>query len=63
MDDKDTIVRAAEKAQHILTEYLQPGGRDCQKTINELIGTLDNQKVARAVERVDEARTRSDKAS
>jgi hypothetical protein len=44
-----TIKEAVKDAQHALTEYLQPGNRDCEETVNELLTTLENNEVAEAI--------------
>jgi len=48
-DPDETIKEAVKDAQHTLTEYVQPGNRNCDETINKLISTLDNPEVAEAI--------------
>jgi hypothetical protein len=38
-----------DNAQHTLTEYIQPGNRSCDETVNKLISTLDNPEIAEAM--------------
>jgi hypothetical protein len=51
MKDQDRINEAVVRAQKVLGEYIEPGPRDCEQTINNLLDVLDDQKVADAVER------------
>ena len=51
MKDQDRINQAVTSAQEVLGEYIEPGPRDCEQTINKLLDVLDDQKVAEAVER------------
>jgi hypothetical protein len=48
--DQDRINKAVTSAQKVLGEYIEPGPRDCEQTINKLLDVLDDQKVAEAVE-------------
>jgi hypothetical protein len=49
-DDPDkTIKEAVKDAQHTLTEYIHPGNRNCDETVNKLITTLGNNEVAEAI--------------
>jgi hypothetical protein len=49
-DDPDkTIKEAVKDAQHTLTEYIQPGNRNCDETVSKLITTLDNPEIAEAM--------------
>jgi hypothetical protein len=50
MKDQDRINKAVATAQKVLGEYIEPGPRDCEQTINKLLDVLDDQKVAEAVE-------------
>lgn len=50
----DRVIRAAVKeAQAILARYVEPGPRDCNKTINDLLNVLDDEKLIEAMERED----------
>jgi hypothetical protein len=51
MIDQDRINKAVMSAQKVLGEYIEPGPRDCEQTINNLLDVLDDLKVAEAVER------------
>ena len=44
----EVVLNAQKK---ILGEYIEPGPRDCEQTINNLLDILDDQKVAEVVER------------
>lgn len=39
------VTKAVKEAQAILARYVEPGPRDCQKTINELLAVLDEDLV------------------
>jgi hypothetical protein len=43
------VLRAVEQAEEILARYVEPGARNCEKTINELLEVLDDRKVVSAV--------------
>ena len=47
-DPNKSIKEAVKDAGRTLAEYLQPGGRDCEATVKELLMTLDNDEVANA---------------
>jgi hypothetical protein len=51
MSDERLIADALGKAQDILKAYIQPGPRDPEKTINELLAVLDDEKLVAAQER------------
>jgi hypothetical protein len=53
MSADKTIINAVEKAQDILAHYVEPGPRDCEKTINSLMDVLDDGEL---IEAVDEAK-------
>jgi hypothetical protein len=54
MKDPDrTIKEAARRATGILAEYLQPGERNCEVTIERLMGVLDNDYFAEAMAESD----------
>jgi len=55
MKDPDKVLKEAVKeATGILSEYLHPGERDCDATIQTLLSTLDNNDVAEAIIESDE---------
>jgi hypothetical protein len=58
MKPEKRVTAAVEKAQEILAQYVEPGPRNCETTINELMDVLDNQ----LIEAVDEVKNgRSEK--
>jgi hypothetical protein len=46
------VADAVEKAQRILAEYVEPGPRDCEVTINRLMDVLDDGQLIEAVDEV-----------
>jgi hypothetical protein len=48
-----TIEAAFEQAQDALAEYLQPGPRDAEATVNRLIEILVRQDLADALDELD----------
>lgn len=44
------VTQAVQEAQSILARYVDPGPRDCETTINELMDVLDDEAVVEAVE-------------
>jgi hypothetical protein len=57
MKPEKQIIDAVEKAQGLLSRYIEPGPRNCEKTINELLDVLDDKKLIEAVDEVKEGRT------
>jgi hypothetical protein len=53
MSADKTILNAVEETQDILAHYVEPGPRDCEKTINSLMDVLDDEEL---IEAVDEAK-------
>lgn len=51
MTDQQLIVRAIREVQLILAGYVEPGPRDAEKTINDLLSILDRNDVVEAVDR------------
>jgi hypothetical protein len=51
LSDEKLVVFAIREAQLILADYIQPGPRDCEKTINDLLSVLDRSDVVEAVDR------------
>src|SRR3954467_11807911 len=41
MTAEKQVLQAVERAQAILARYLEPGERDCERTINDLLDVLD----------------------
>jgi hypothetical protein len=52
MTDQELLISTLRKAGQILGEYLEPGPRDAAQTLSRLIAVLDNQDLARAIERL-----------
>jgi hypothetical protein len=46
----DRVTRAVEEAQAILARYVGPGPRDSEKTINDLLTVLDDERLVQAME-------------
>jgi hypothetical protein len=44
------VLKAVEEAQDILARHVEPGRRDCDQTINQLLDVLDDEAVVQAVE-------------
>ncbi|MBB4429890.1 hypothetical protein GGD66_008495 [Bradyrhizobium sp. CIR48] len=49
MDPEKRIAKALENAQGILARYVEPGPRDCEQTINQLLDVLDDEAVVQAL--------------
>lgn len=54
--DQDILLRAIEDAQRILAEYIEPGRRDPERTIERLLAVLDNQNLTHALDRMKRLR-------
>jgi hypothetical protein len=59
MNAEKKVVEGVEKAQKILTEYIEPGERDCKEIVGKLLDVLDDRKF---VEAVDEVKHEADKS-
>ena len=59
MDPDKRLKKAVEDSIEIIAEHIEPGPRDCEKTVNELTETLDNNEVKAALEGFDEKRARA----
>jgi hypothetical protein len=58
MKPEKRVTAAVEKAQEILAQYVEPGPRNCETAINELMDVDDNQ----LIETLDEVKNgRSEK--
>ena len=55
MTDSEIILRAVQQAQTILACYIEPGLRNLEKTINELLEVLDRDELVSAVDRLEAA--------
>ncbi len=49
MDPEQRVAKALEDAQGILARYVEPGPRDCEQTINQLLDVLDDEAVVQAL--------------
>jgi hypothetical protein len=56
MTDQELLISTLRKARQILGEYLEPGPRDADETVTQLIAVLDTQDLARATERLEKGR-------
>ena len=45
MKPEKRVTAAVEKAQEILAQYIEPGPRNCETTINELMDVLDDNQL------------------
>jgi hypothetical protein len=55
LSDEELALYAIREAQLILADYILPGPRDCEKTINALLSVLDRDDVVEAVDRLEPA--------
>jgi hypothetical protein len=53
MTDQQLLISTVREAGRIIAEYLEPGGPDAEETLSWLIAVLDNDDLARAVERLE----------
>ncbi|OSI65027.1 hypothetical protein BSZ21_21815 [Bradyrhizobium canariense] len=49
MDPEQRVAKALEDAQGILARHVEPGPRDCEQTINNLLDVLDDEAVVQAL--------------
>jgi len=61
MKPEEQVTDAVERAQRLLAEYVEPGKRDCEKTVNQLLDVLDDEALIEAVDEVKDGRTRADR--
>ena len=54
--DQDTLFRAVEDARRILGEYIEPGARDPNRTVERLLAVLDKNDVVHALDRMNRRR-------
>ena len=52
------VTQAVKEAQAILARYVEPGPRDCQNTMNDLLAVLDDERLVQAMEGEDERQSR-----
>ncbi|MFB6458671.1 hypothetical protein [Bradyrhizobium tunisiense] len=50
MDPDKRVLQAVQEAQGILARHVEPGPRDCEQTINQLLDVLDDEAVVQAIE-------------
>jgi hypothetical protein len=55
MTDQQLLILTIREAGRIIAEHLEPGARNADETITRLISVLDNEELARAVERLETA--------
>lgn len=55
MTDQQLAILALREAQLILADYVEPGPRDSDKTIRQLLAVLDRSDVVEAVDRLEDA--------
>lgn len=53
MSAEKEVLEAVERAQAILASYVEPGERDCERTINDLLDVLDCDQVVAAVDELE----------
>jgi hypothetical protein len=63
MKPEKEVLEAVEKAQRILGEYVQPGPRDCEQTINNVMSVLDDNSVNEAVDELKDGRSEEERRS
>lgn len=54
MSDQKLLITALHDAGRVIAEYLQPGPRDADKSIQKLIAILDRQDLAAAMRRLED---------
>ena len=55
MGAEERVLRAVEQAQDLLARYVEPGPRDAEKTVNDLMTILDDSDLVEAVWELDPA--------
>jgi urease gamma subunit len=53
LSDEELTLYAIREAQIILADYVQPGPRDGERTIQQLLEVLDRNDVIEAVDRLE----------
>jgi hypothetical protein len=53
VNDQERILYAIREAQLILAQYTEPGPRDADETINQLLAVLDHNDVVESVDRLE----------
>jgi hypothetical protein len=54
MIDQELLISTLREAGLIIANYLEPGPRDADEVITQLVAVLDTQELANAIERLDE---------
>ena len=57
MKPEKRVTDAVEKAQDTLAQYAEPGLRDCENTIYQLMDVLDDTQLIEAVDEVKDGRS------
>jgi hypothetical protein len=53
MTDQQLLISAVEEAGRNIAQYIEPGPRSAERTLSRLIAVLDNEDMARAIERLE----------
>jgi hypothetical protein len=53
MRAEEQVLRAVEQAQHVIATYVEPGPRDAEQTVNQLLAVLDTNELADAVQELN----------
>lgn len=53
LSDEELALMALREAQLILADYVQPGPRDAERTLQQLLEVLDRNDVVEAVDRLE----------
>lgn len=53
MTPQECVLDAVLRAQGILAQYIEPGPHDCEQTLARLFDVLDDEKLMRAVNRLN----------
>jgi hypothetical protein len=51
--DQERILYAIRESRLILAQYIEPGPRDADETINQLLAILDHNDVVESVDRLE----------
>jgi hypothetical protein len=55
MRAEEQVLRAVEQAQGLLASYIEPGPRDAEQTVKELLAVLDTNDLADAIAKLKPA--------
>jgi hypothetical protein len=55
MRAEEQVLRAVEQAQGLLASYVEPGPRDAEQTVKELLAVLDTNELADAIAKLKPA--------